>query len=212
VLLNSIYFKGRWTSQFGEAIPGEFTTEDGTKQDVEYLCEKESRNLYVDNELFSMAELPYGNRAYGLLVLLPKTDVGVTECLTALTGNKWLEAINSMTWATLNLKLPKFKVEDKRSLLDILNVMGIENAFNAEADFSSLSEQKTFISDIMQANYFSIDENGTEATTITEIAGMDGEVPPSLEIMDFYVNRPFLYFIKEKSTNTILFMGKMGRI
>lgn len=212
ILLNSIYFKGGWASKFGKAISGEFTTEEHTKQDVEYLCEKESRNLYVTNNLFSMAELPYGNRAYGLVVLLPKTDVGVAECLTALTDNKWLEAINSMKWATLNLKLPKFKVEGKRSLLDILNVMGIEKAFDTEADFSSLSEQKTFISEIIQTNYLSIDENGTEATTITEIAGMDGEVPPPLEIIDFHVNRPFLYFIKEKSTNTILFMGKMGRI
>lgn len=212
ILLNSIYFKGRWTSQFGKATLGKFTTEEETIQDVEYLNEKEARNLYVTNELFSMTELPYGNRAYGLVVLLPKTDVNVAECLTALTDNKWLEAINSMKWATLNLILPKFKIEDKRSLLDIFNDMGIEKAFDTEADFSALSEQKTFISDVLQANYLSIDENGTEATTITEVAGMDGDVLPPLEIIDFHVNRPFLYFIKEKSTNTILFMGKMGRI
>lgn len=211
ILLNSIYFKGGWASKFGKAISGEFTTEEQTKQDVEYLCEKESRNLYVTNNLFSMAELPYGNAAYGLAILLPQENVGIAKCLSALTGDKWLEAINSMKWATLNLKLPKFKVEGKRSLLDILNVMGIEKAFDSEADLSALSERRTFISDVIQANYLSIDENGTEASAITQIIGGDLYNPPT-EIIDFHVNRPFLYFIKEKSTNTILFMGKMGRI
>ena len=211
VLLNSIYFKGGWASKFGQAIAGEFTTEEGAKQDVEYLSEKENRFLYTSNELFSMAELPYGNAAYGLAILLPQENVGIAKCLSALTGDKWLEAINSMKWTTLDLKLPKFNVKDNRSLVNVLKMMGIAKAFDSEADLSALSERRTFISDVIQANYLSIDENGTEASAITQIIGGDLYNPPT-EIIDFHVNRPFLYFIKEKSTNTILFMGKMGHI
>lgn len=212
VLLNALYFKGQWQTEFGNARPGTFITEEGKEQETAFLSMGEATYLYADNELFSIAELPYGNGAYGLLVLLPKEGVKASECLGTLNGTKWLEAVNNMKPTSLNLKLPKFKVEAKQSLIDALKAIGIKKAFTTEADFTALSEKATFISGVLQGNYFGIDENGTEAAAVT-IIGMDGEAPPTQsKVIDFYVNRPFFYFLKEKSTNTILFMGKMGRI
>ena len=129
-----------------------------------------------------------------------------------LTGKQWLESVNAMKPKLLNVKLPKFKVEAKGSLKAVLKEIGIEKAFTAEADFSALSDDKTCISDVLQANYISIDEKGTEAAAVTGIFGDIESVGDSAKPIDFYVNRPFLYFIKEKSTNTILFIGKMGEI
>ena len=66
---------------------------------------------------------------------------------------------------------------------------------------------------MLQANYISIDEKGTEAAAVTGIkTDVDCFLEEEPATIDFYVNRPFLYFIKEKSTNTILFIGKMGEI
>ena len=129
-----------------------------------------------------------------------------------LTGEQWLESVNAMKPKLLNVKLPKFKVEQKESLVDALMEMGIEKSFKDEADFSALSESSTCISDVLQANYISIDEKGTEAAAVTGIVSDIENVGDSVKPIDFYVNRPFLYFIKEKSTNTILFIGKMGEI
>ncbi|MBE6287706.1 MAG: serpin family protein [Mediterranea massiliensis] len=212
VLLNALYFKGRWQTKFGNSQPSTFTTEEGKEQEVTFLSMEETKYLYAENELFSMAELPYGNGAYGLLVLLPKEEVKASDCLVTLNGEQWLKVVSNMKPTLLNLKLPKFKVEAKQSLIDALKVIGIRKAFTTEADFTALSEKTTFISGVLQGNYLSIDENGTEAAAVT-IIGVDGDTPPTQsKVIDFYAKRPFFYFLKEKSTNTILFMGKMGRI
>ena len=212
VLLNAIYFKGGWKNEFKKVEAGKFQTEAGSQQDVDYLYKQEHKYLYMENDQYALTELGYGNEAFGFVVLLPKKGKPIADVMGGLTGKQWLESVNAMKPKLLNVKLPKFKVEAKGSLKDVLKEIGIEKAFTAEADFSALSDDKTCISDVLQANYISIDEKGTEAAAVTGIVSDIENVGDSAKPIDFYVNRPFLYFIKEKSTNTILFIGKMGEI
>ena len=212
VLLNAIYFKGGWKNEFKKVEAGKFQTEAGSQQDVDYLYMQENTYLYMENDQYALTELGYGNEAFGFVVLLPKEGKPIADVMGGLTGKQWLESVNAMKPKLLNVKLPKFKVEAKGSLKDVLKEIGIEKAFTAEADFSALSDDKTCISDVLQANYISIDEKGTEAAAVTGIVSDIENVGDSAKPIDFYVNRPFLYFIKEKSTNTILFIGKMGEI
>lgn len=214
VLLNALYFKGRWAEQFKATEKGTFITEKGQQQEVTFMLKKKAWYLYTESEKFEMAELPYGNEAFGMVVIVPKKESDITDCISALTGTKWLEAVNNMRVTCLNLKLPKFKVENKQSLIHTLKEMGIVKAFTNEADFSALSENNVFISEVLQANHFSVDENGTEASAVTGIFGDLSSAGTEIEVkaIDFPVDRPFLYFIKEKSTNSILFMGKVGSI
>ena len=213
VLMNALYFKGRWEEQFLSIKRKAFTAEEGFRQDVDYIIRNRAHYRYMGSELFTMAELPYGNGAYSFVVVLPKEEVDINDCITGLTGEKWLEAVNNMEPTLINMELPKFKVKNQNSLSETLELMGMKKAFDLHADFSALSEQETFISDVLQANYLSVDENGTEAAAVTTVH-MHGSNMSENEItpIDFHVNRPFLYFIKEKSTNTILFMGKIGQI
>ena len=213
LLINALYFKGIWFSKFGVFEKGTFTTIQGQPQEADFMLKKERKFLYAESETFELAELPYGNEAFGFVVLLPKEGVDIDECIEGLTGEEWLKAVDGMKVELLNLKLPKFKVERTDELSGVLEGMGMTKAFTAAADFSSLSDEELFVSGILQGNSISVDENGTEAAAVTIIKGaMDA--PPEMEPVpiDFHVDRPFLYFIKEKSTNTILFMGKIGQI
>ena len=213
VLLNAFYFKGAWVYPFKEVETGKFQTEAGSQQDVDYLYKQKHTYLYMENDQYALTELGYGNGAFGFVVLLPKEGKPITDVMSGLTGEQWLESVNAMKPKLLNVKLPKFKVEQKERLVDALMEMGIEKSFTAEADFSALSDDKTCISDVWQANYISIDEKGAEAAAVTGIkTDVDCFLEEEPATIDFYVNRPFLYFIKEKSTNTILFIGKMGEI
>ena len=215
VLLNALHFKGGWVNKFKTIKPDVFTTEAGGLQNVKYLYKEKTDYLYTENEYFSMAELHYGNKAYSFVVVLPKEEVNIANCMANLTGEEWLEAVSNMKSTPLNMKLPKFKVENKLSLNETLKLMGINRAFTEKADFSDLSKNETSLSQVLQTNYLSLDENGTEAAAVTAVMDSLGRPSGGVEEIvpiDFHVNRPFLYFIKEKSTNTILFMGKIGQI
>ena len=128
-----------------------------------------------------------------------------------LNTSYWTELQSKTKHQSLKLKLPKFKIENKDLLTETLKKMGISEAFTQGADFSNLSKDNLFISEIMQANYFCIDEQGTEASAVTGTVNITspGGTPTAI---DFHVNRPFLFIIKEKSTGTILFLGKINNL
>ena len=88
--------------------------------------------------------------------------------------------------------------------------MGMTDAFSDKADFSGISDEKVNISDVIQATFVNVDEEGTEAAAVT-VATMPNCVMP-VRTLTFYINRPFVYIIREKTSGTILFMGKVRKL
>ncbi|MBO7223301.1 MAG: hypothetical protein J6V70_04120, partial [Kiritimatiellae bacterium] len=80
-----------------------------------------------------------------------------------------------------------------------------KTAFSSKADFSNLSPTPLSISDVFQNVSIRVDEKGTEAAAATGIMMMRAMLPPTAK--PFVVNHPFAFVIREKSTNSILFMG-----
>lgn len=212
LLINALYFKAIWNSPFRKTEEGTFTTLQGEQQNASFIHKDETRFLYSESETFEMAEIQYGNNAFGFTVLLPKEGVGIDKCIEELTGEGWLEAVEAMKSTLLNLKLPKFKVGRTDDLTNALKEMGIVKAFSKNADFTSLSDEELTLSTVLQGNSISVDENGTEAAAVTIITAPTSSNEVNPQPIDFHADRPFLYFIKEKSTNVILFMGKIGKI
>ena len=212
LLINALYFKAIWNSPFRKTEEGTFTTLQGEQQNASFMHKDETRFLYSESETFEMSEIQYGNNAFGFTVLLPKEGVGIDKCIEELTGEGWLEAVEAMKSTLLNLKLPKFKVERTDDLTNALKEMGIVKVFSKNADFTSLSDEELTLSTVLQGNSISVDENGTEAAAVTIITAPTSSNEVNPQPIDFHVNRPFLYFIKEKSTIVILFMGKIGKI
>ena len=211
-ILNALYFKGIWTDPFKKknTATGDFVNQDGTVKQVEFMKQTDSFG-YTIEENFALAEFPYGNEAFSLVVLLPHEGVDVESCIEALDGETW-EKVQKMPSLKLSVKLPKFKLECKQNLIPALEAMGVHKAFTQEADFSNLtSEENIIIGLVNQANSFSINENGVEAASTTVVGGLYG-ANSDLTIPEFHVTRPFLFFIKEKSTGAMLFMGKVAKL
>lgn len=213
VLLNALYFKGNWKVPFlKENIrKGTFSNEDGSRQEADFM-HLGSSFRYGKNEYASVLELPYGNEAFNLQIVLPNEGTEWKSCIAKLDGDSWRILQKGMSEKLIDLKLPKFKIEQKERLNEALNSLGIMKAFTlAEADFSNMTEEKLFIESVQQATYFNVDENGTEAAAVTGI--MTETDPGSGEVqvkpIPFYVQRPFLFLLTEKSTGSILFMGKV---
>ena len=214
-LLNALYFKGVWVEKFQESATRleEFCGENGTKSKVQMMNQTEHFR-YAYEETFCMAEFPYGNEAFSMVVVLPDEGQELDGVLEQLTFENWKKLNAQMRGQALSVKFPKFELHYKKDLIDDMKTLGVKDAFDEKADFSALSPAKLFLTLLEQYTYIKVDEKGTEAAAIT-VGGFDlmapGPLSPS-EVVPFHMNRPFAFFIKEKSTGTILFMGKITKL
>lgn len=213
-LMNALYFKGIWTSEFNSrntsSIP--FYSEDGQTKNVDMMHQKSSFN-YNENQTMQIVELPYGNQAFSMIVLLPKEGNKLADVTQELqNSNSWGNLVSGLRSTQVDLYLPKFKTEYSRVLNDVLEKMGMGIAFEpGAADFSRMTDADAFISFVEQFTYINTDEVGTEAAAVT-VVGIELTSYQPDRTATFNANRPFIYIIRENSTGSILFMGAVKYI
>lgn len=212
-LINALYFKAEWSEPFDPDITrdGTFRNSDGSTSTVSMMHAQEGFNYY-DGEQYAMAEFPYGNEAFSMVVVLPHEDVAVSSVVGNMKAEDWDKASGKMVKQTINVRFPRFKVQSDRALNDDLQAMGMASMFDpAKADFSLISPNPIFVSLVKQKASIEVNEKGTEAAAVTIIHMVGSSGGPEPPKPEFYMDRPFLYFIKEKSTGTIFFMGVMNK-
>lgn len=211
-LLNSLYFKARWESEFApeKTQEGDFNTSSGKVVKADFM-QTQRMAAYVENEWFTSTSLSYQNDSYVMRLILPQPEISIDQVLQALSEsdeNLWKNTI----LADINLKMPRFALENKLDLVSTLQALGMEKVFTNEADFSSMSDISTYISLVQQATRLKVDEDGSEGAAVTVIEGYLSDLmrPLPEEEVDFFLDRPFLFQIIESSTGTVLFMGQVG--
>ena len=105
--------------------------------------------------------------------------------------------------------MPKFKIEFETSLNEILNNLGIVDAFNMEkADFRKMFDEggNMFITNTIHKTFISVDEKGTQAAAVTAIAMAGSALPP--ESVEIKFNKPFYFAIKDNLSGETLFIGR----
>ena len=211
-LLNATYFKGAWKDKFEEknSFKGNFEAPDKSSF-VEYMKQDNfEANVYEDAE-WKLIELPYGNEAFSMVVVLPNTEATLDELMQNVDADKWQNWMEQLSLHTnVLVQLPKFtgEYEYNENLKQTLMEMGIVDAFSAlDADFSQMIEKRMFVNFIKQNSFIKVNEEGTEAAAVTYIG--ENIADAGMKKFEFKATRPFFYAIKEKSTGVILFMGKV---
>ncbi len=210
-LINAVYFKGIWKYEFDEdkTFESDFFMENGNTAPVSMMIQKGIYNYY-SNDVFSALELPYGNEKYSMIILLPNENNKVNDVINYLDNDSWdlcMENFHAIT-DSMYIYIPKFKFRYEKTLNDILTDMGMGIAFSSDADFSKINPVAgLFISNVKQKTYIEVNEQGTEAAAVTSI---EFGTTSAFENI-FSVNRPFVAAIVEKSTGTILFIGKINK-
>jgi serpin B len=213
-LLNAIYFKGIWTSKFDVKNTSKkaFTTENGEKQTVDMMSQTANLN-YTEDETMQVVQLPYGNRAFSMLVLLPKSNKKQADVVSALQNKEyWGEIKAALHEYEVELYLPKFKTKYSKKLNEVLTNMGMGLAFSDAADFSRMSAFPARIAFVKQDTYISTDEQGTEAAAVTTVGMELTSMPAIPQKVVFNADKPFIYLIQENSTGAVLFMGAVKDI
>jgi serpin B len=211
-LVNAIYYKALWRYPFDEANTQKapFYPEDNTEVEALMMHSEEMQVDYYQNEISHIIDIPYGNGQYSMLVLLPVEGKKTEDVLNILDKNSLENWINSVQPLEAELFMPKFKIEYKALLNDALSDMGMEIAFTERADFTRLFEEKygLMISRVIHKAVIEVNEEGTEAAAVTGVEVSLTSLPPEKPVLT--LNRPFIFFIKEKHTGAILFAGKLS--
>ena len=218
-IMNALYFKAKWAG--GKYSP--MFREEGTKSEnfklkngktVTALMMRNTRyHEYAEMDGYKVLVLPYANGKFNMYVLLPDEN-DIEGMIEKLQTTSWRDILANLKHdAEVHVKLPKFNIENKYSLNDALNALGVRKAFKeGSAEFDRMFEHKEgygyWISKVIQKSRIAISEWGTEAGSVT-VVEMDGatDAGPDQKHVYFYADHPFVFIIGEETSGTILFEG-----
>jgi serpin B len=212
LLVNAVYFNGKWRYRFDkddtENRPFYVTPDDPVQVPMMYQ-EESFAVTRADNA--TLIELPYGQGNYSMVVMLPYEGVSLQEAALTLTPENWAGWMDRLPKAITKVELymPRFKYEYRRNLNDDLARLGMGIAFDPlRADFSNINDVlQLYITDVFHQTFIETNEEGTEAAAATVVIIGVTSMPPTPPVIN--INRPFLYFIRETTTGTIVFMGQV---
>jgi len=209
LLINALYFKGKWKYKFDEANTEElpFKAIDSEKNIPFMVLEEELE--YMENDKFQAVKLPYGNGEMSMNIFLPNGDFNLEYVMNELTTDNYEAWRTEFIETKGTVKLPKFKIEYETVLNQALKQLGMELAFDEkEANFSNMikEDDPLWIHEVKQKTYIDVNEEGTEAAAVTSIE-MRTESAVIEDTFYMEVNRPFFFTITEEETGVILFIG-----
>ncbi|AEH51940.1 serpin family protein [Pseudothermotoga thermarum] len=208
VLTNAIYFKGKWLYQFDS----EKTQKDvfhSITGDVEVDMMKISQDFeYYEDENVQVAKIPYIGEKLYMLVVLPKKGRSIREVEERLNSKVFSKWIANTSLTKLDLSMPRFKFRNRFSLVKPLMELGMVLAFTNYADFSRMTPVNDLkITEVLHEAFIEVNEEGSEAAAATAvIMGIKMAFASPIVLK---LDRPFLFFVVEKSQNLVLFMGRV---
>jgi len=210
VLVNAIYFKADWETQFDPAATSDapFYRLDGSQIAVPMMSAELSGVLYGRGDNYQAIELPYQGGTAVMDVIVP--DAGQFAALTAdLNLEKLNRILGTLQPETVQLRLPKFKFTRDFDLGSTLSALGMKDAFDPSlADFSGMDgERDLYIGKVLHKAFVAVDEKGTEAAAATAVVmRLTAILPAGVEMT---VDRPFIFLIRDLASGQILFLGQV---
>lgn len=217
VIANAIYIKSSWRYPFEKDSTREkmFNSVGGEKIPVDFMIQRENGIPWLEMEDRLVIQLPYTSPNLSLLLIRPHAT-GVADLSSYVPDARtYKEMLARLRPEEVHMEIPKFKLETTFGLAEVLEQMGMENAFGERADFSGISpEGDLAISEIIQKVFFEIDEEGSEAaaaTAIIVVTTSSAFNDPLVFPKYFIADRPFLFILKENFFDTPLFIGQYSR-
>jgi serpin B len=224
VLVNAIYFKAPWLEPFSKTASAEaqFHLADGKAKPITLMHSTHNASyaeVTVDSSPVQILSLEYrnpgqrGGRGSGglsFVAILPKEAGGLAAVEQALTAEKVHDWLGELKSARVEIYLPKFRLEERYSLGQTLEHMGMTDAFTDKADFSPMNgTHDLYITKAIHQTFVDVNEEGTEAAAATGVA-MGLMAMPATPAKLFRADHPFLFLIRDDATGSILFLGRLA--
>jgi len=211
VLTNAVYFNAVWDKSFDpkKTEMADFFTSPGKNISVPFMNDYTNSYKFYEDIYIKALEIPYSGEKYSALFILPVNNGGFLKAWDYMEVDSFESLLKSMHYARVDVTIPKFKISSFFSLTEILRKMGLNEAFSPDADFSGMTgTPDLYFDEAIHKTFVEVSEEGTEAAAATGIFMRVTSVPPS-SIKKFVANHPFLFIIKENTSQTILFMGQV---
>lgn len=215
ILTNVISFKGLWSSPFNvtdTVLEPFYNEQKEVIGSVNMMYQKGQFPFSNIKELKSfIVEMPYGtNKKYSMILVLPYPNQKISEMYKTFASYTLKDVLDKLErdevqygLDDIDVKIPRFQISTNLVLNTPLNKMGVYDIFQPDlASFKRVSRDNIFVSAIVHKADIEVTESGTIASAATTATFADRISAPS-----FYCNRPFVYFIMEKSTATVIFSG-----
>ena len=209
VALSTIYFESKWRNPFDENLTQwrPFYKESGETTDVQMMAQKTNMS-YVRMDDFDALLLGYANLSYSMFILLPHEGKSVSDITQYLRNTDWDEFTSKFIKTyEVDFWLPKFETNFRTKVNEVLQELGIKEAFSSNADFKSMTQVPLGNLQIEQASSIKVDESGTKAAAVSSGKWYPTAPPPTPKAV-FHADHPFIYLIAERSSKAILFAGK----
>lgn len=209
ILVNTLYFKAKWLKQFkpGDTVDQVFHAPTGDVNTPFMSYNGAFRHSECDG--YSALYLAYKGETAEMVVFLPTEEYGLDALVKAFGKDLIRKTDAAATDKQVGVFLPKFGIESTMDLNKPLVDLGMGLAFSAMADFSGITSDTSLkISKVVQKVRVDVDEEGTEAAAATAVMMLRAALPRPPQVK-FVADRPFLFIIREKTTNVVLFMGRV---
>ncbi|MBQ9877493.1 MAG: serpin family protein [Bacteroidales bacterium] len=207
ILLNALYFSGKWSVKFDKAVNGKFKTLNSSSVSAKMMSKKDQYK-YTASEGYQMVSIPYGNGAFVMDIILPETEGGdaFERAVKGLTWDVYSNLIHSGYTREVTITMPAFNMDYDVKLRDILAALGMPSAFNPfSANFSGITDDGIYIDQVTHKTQVEVNESGTEAAAVTAVHFFLTSAPSPIT---FTADRPFIFAIRETSTNALIFVGQ----
>ena len=212
-LINAIYLKATWQYRFDKERTEmrDFKLENGNIVQTDMMFSEGVKVSTYSNSDLTFIELPYGNGQFVFSIILPHDEREIDEIIQQLDVDQFNGLLDQADTMTARVYLPKFKIEYKTLLNDVLSAMGMAASFTDQADFSDLFQEKLAlaISRVIHQAAIEVEEEGTEAAAATIVEIVETSAGGNDAAPTFFIDRPFAFFIREKHSESIIFSGKL---
>ena len=220
IILNAVYFKGEWLSKFKNKTTTKlpFYNLGSEEVNIDTMIQINHFKYYEDKKVQAI-ELRFIEDYMSAIIILPSegTDINKYIDTLSISSDEYDKIIDGLNHVKVHLQLPKFELEFKENLNQVLQDLGMFEAFDENnADFTGLREEgKLFVSQVIHKTYLKVFEDGCEAAAVTAIDISTNSLPIEEKIYDMQVNRPFLFLLKNSKLPKgydLVFMSKIEKL
>ena len=215
VLVNAIYFKGKWKTPFDRKLTTKryFLVKHNVQRQVDMMSGKfdalSGEDLTLDCKFL---KLPYMGEEMSMVIVLPNDGNGLSLLETKLTVDKFKKLFANAQKQETVIKIPKFIMEAEYNLRPVFEAIGITEIFDQKtANFTNMvpdDSPDVYVSDARHKAFIEVSEEGTEAAASSSMTiSLTSLRPPPFE---FIADHPFIFFIQDDVTGTILFVGRFA--
>ncbi|XP_034294930.1 neuroserpin [Pantherophis guttatus] len=215
-IVDAIYFKGNWKSQFRPENTRTFSFTKDDESEVQIPMMYQQGEFYYgefsdgSNEaggIYQVLEIPYEGDEFSMMIVLSRQEVPLATLEPLVKAQLIEEWATSVKKQKVEVYLPRFTIEQEIDLKDALKGVGITEVFSQSADLTAMSDNKElYLSKAVHKSILEVNEEGSEAAAAS---GMIAISRMAVLYPQIIVDHPFFFVVRNRITGTIIFMGRV---